>query len=146
MDLSFSEEEERFRQRVRAFMQANLPEGWGTPVYRQAAGEDVTALSRDWTRRLHQAGFLGMAWPKEYGGQGASQIEMAIFNEEAARVRAPGPLNVIGLSMVGPTIMSHGTQAQKERYLPKILSAEEIWCQGFSEPNSGSDVASLNTR
>ena len=97
MDLSFSEDEERFRQRVRAFMQANLPEGWGTPAYRQGAGDDVTVLQRDWTRRLHQAGFLGMAWPKEYGGQGASQIELAIFNEEAARFRAPNPINGVGL-------------------------------------------------
>jgi alkylation response protein AidB-like acyl-CoA dehydrogenase len=146
MDLSFSEEEERFRQRVRAFMQANLPEGWGTPAYRQGAGDDVTALQRDWTRRLHQAGFLGMAWPKEYGGQGASQIELAIFNEEAARFRAPNPINGVGLILAGPTIMAHGTDEQKKRFLPKILSGEELWCQGFSEPNAGSDLASLRTR
>ncbi len=146
MDLSFSEEEERFRQRVRDFMQANLPEGWGTAAYRQAAAEDVTALARDWTRRLHQAGFLGMAWPKEYGGQGASQIELAIFNEEAARFRAPNPINGVGLILAGPTIMAHGTDEQKKRFLPKILSGEELWCQGFSEPNAGSDLASLRTR
>jgi alkylation response protein AidB-like acyl-CoA dehydrogenase len=146
MDLSFSEEEERFRQRVRAFMQANLPEGWGTPAYRQTAGDDVTALQRGWMRRLHEAGFLGMAWPKEYGGQGASQIELAIFNEEAARFRAPNPINGVGLILAGPTIMAHGTDDQKKRFLPKILSGEELWCQGFSEPNAGSDLASLRTR
>jgi alkylation response protein AidB-like acyl-CoA dehydrogenase len=146
MDLSFSEDEERFRQRVRAFMQANLPEGWGTAAYKQSAGDDVTEVQRDWTRRLHQAGFLGMAWPKEYGGQGASQIELAIFNEEAARVRAPNPMNGVGLILAGPTIMAHGTEAQKKRFLPKILSGEELWCQGFSEPNAGSDLASLRTR
>ena len=146
MDLSFSEDEERFRQRVRAFMQANLPEGWGTAAYKQSAGDDVTEVQRDWTRRLHQAGFLGMAWPKEYGGQGASQIELAIFNEEAARVRAPNPINGVGLILAGPTIMAHGTEEQKKRFLPKILSGEELWCQGFSEPNAGSDLASLRTR
>ncbi len=146
MDLSFTEEEERFRQRVRDFMKANLPQGWGTPGYKGPAGEETMDLQRDWTRRLHQAGFLGMAWPKEYGGQGASQIELAIFNEESARFRAPGPLNGLALILVGPTIMVHGTDEQKKRYLPKILSCEELWCQGFSEPNAGSDLASLRTR
>ena len=145
MDLSFSPEEERFRERVRKFLGDNLPPGWGEGGARNLGMSQLEFL-RDWQRRLSEGGFLGMAWPKEFGGQGASQIEMAIYNEEAARVRAPGPLNVIALSMIGPTIISHGTPAQKERYLPKILSAEEIWCQGFSEPNSGSDVASLSTR
>jgi len=145
MDLGFSPEEERFRERVRQFLSANLPPGWNSGAGRPTGMTQLEFL-RDWQRRLAANGFLGMSWPKEYGGQGASQIEMAIFNEEAARVRAPGPLNVIGLSMVGPTLMSHGTPEQKERFLAKILSGEEIWCQGFSEPNSGSDVASLSTR
>jgi alkylation response protein AidB-like acyl-CoA dehydrogenase len=146
MDLSFTEEEERFRQRVRDFMKANLPEGWGTRGYQAPAGEDPTDLQRDWTRRLNEAGFLGMAWPKEYGGQGASQIELAIFNEEAARFRAPSPVTGVGLILAGPTIMAHGTDEQKKRFLPRILSGEELWCQGFSEPNAGSDLASLRTR
>ena len=146
MDLSFTEEEERYRQRVRSFMQENLPEGWGKPGYKQPAGDAATEFQRDWTRRLHRAGFLGMAWPREYGGQGASQIELAIFNEEAARFRAPNPINGVGLILAGPTIMAHGTEEQKKRYLPKILSGEELWCQGFSEPNAGSDLGSLRTR
>lgn len=146
MDLSFTEEEERYRQRVRSFMQENLPEGWGKPGYKQLAGDAATEFQRDWTRRLHRAGFLGMAWPREYGGQGASQIELAIFNEEAARFRAPNPINGVGLILAGPTIMAHGTEEQKKRYLPKILSGEELWCQGFSEPNAGSDLGSLRTR
>ncbi len=146
MDLSFTEEEERFRQRVRKFMRDNLPDGWGAPGYKQPSGEAAMEFQREWTRRLHRAGFLGMAWPKEYGGQGASQIELAIFNEEAARFRAPSPINGVGLILAGPTIMVHGTDEQKKRYLPKILSGEELWCQGFSEPNAGSDLGSLRTR
>ena len=106
----------------------------------------MTAFLKDWQRRLFANGFLGMAWPKAYGGQGASQVEMAIFNEEVARFRAPGPLNVLGLSMAGPTIITHGSEEQKKRFLSKILDCEEIWCQGFSEPNSGSDVAAAKTR
>ena len=147
MDLSFSPEEERFRARVRKFLDENLPAGWAQGgVGSRPGGMSQLEFLRDWQRRLYANGFLGMAWPKQYGGQGASQIEMAIYNEESARVRAPGALNAIGLSMVGPTLVAHGTPEQKERFLPKILSAEEIWCQGYSEPNSGSDVASLATR
>jgi alkylation response protein AidB-like acyl-CoA dehydrogenase len=145
MDLSFSPEEERFRERVRKFLRENLPPDWGKGGGRPSGMSQIEFL-KDWQRRLYENGFLGMSWPKEYGGQGASQIEMAIFNEEVARVRAPGPLNVLGLTMAGPTIITHGTDEQKKRHLPKILSCEEIWCQGFSEPNSGSDMASLKTR
>ncbi len=145
MDLSFSPTEECFRQRVQKFMRDNLPPGWGKGGGRPPGMSQVEFL-KDWQRRLYHNGFLGMAWPKEYGGQGASQVEMAIFNEEVARFRAPGPLNVLGLSMAGPTIITHGTEEQKKRYLPEILSCEEIWCQGFSEPNAGSDLASLKTR
>jgi alkylation response protein AidB-like acyl-CoA dehydrogenase len=145
MDLTFSPDEERFRERVQHFLRDNLPSGWGRGGGRPAGMSQVEFL-KDWQRRLFHNGFLGMAWPKEYGGQGASQVEMAIFNEEVARSRAPGPLNVLGLSMAGPTIITHGTDEQKKRYLPKILNCEEIWCQGFSEPNAGSDLASLKTR
>jgi len=145
MDLSFSPEQEEFRAKVQAFLHENLPSGWGQAGFRPA-GMSMTEFLRDWQRRLYEGGFLGMAWPKEFGGQGASQIEMAIFNEEVARVRAPAPLNVLGLTMAAPTIITYGTDEQKRRYLPKILSCEEIWCQGFSEPNSGSDLAAARTR
>jgi alkylation response protein AidB-like acyl-CoA dehydrogenase len=145
MDLSFSPTEESFRERVQKFLRDNLPPEWGKAGGRPPGMSQVEFL-KDWQRRLYHNGFLGMSWPKDYGGQGASQVEMAIFNEEVARFRAPGPLNVLGLSMAGPTIITHGTQEQKERYLAKILSGEEIWCQGFSEPNAGSDLASLRTR
>jgi alkylation response protein AidB-like acyl-CoA dehydrogenase len=145
MDLSFSPEQEEFRAKVQAFLRENLPPGWGQAGFRPE-GMSMTEFLRDWQRRLYEGGFLGMAWPKEFGGQGASQIEMAIFNEEVARVRAPAPLNVLGLTMAAPTIITYGTDEQKRRYLPKILSCEEIWCQGFSEPNSGSDLAAARTR
>jgi alkylation response protein AidB-like acyl-CoA dehydrogenase len=145
MDLSFSPAEERFRQQVQQFLRANLPLGWGKGGGRPSGMSQVEFL-KDWQRRLYRGGFLGMSWPKEYGGQGASQVEMAVFNEEVARLRAPSPLNVLGLSMAGPTIITHGTDEQKKRYLPKILNCDEVWCQGFSEPNAGSDLASLKTR
>jgi alkylation response protein AidB-like acyl-CoA dehydrogenase len=145
MDLGFTPEQEEFRARVRKFLRDNLPSGWGEPGFRPH-GVNTLEFLKDWQRRLYDGGFLGMAWPKEYGGQGASQLEMAIFNEELARMRAPAPLNVLGLAMAGPTIITYGSEEQKKRYLSKILSCEEIWCQGFSEPNSGSDVASLRTR
>jgi alkylation response protein AidB-like acyl-CoA dehydrogenase len=146
MDLSFTAEEERYRERVRAFLKENLPQGWGTPGYELPRGLALVELLRDWQRRMLKHGFVAMAWPKEYGGQGASAVEMAIFNEECARVRAPGALNSLAISQVGPTIIQHGTDAQKRRYLPAIVNADEIWCQGFSEPNAGSDLASLRTR
>jgi alkylation response protein AidB-like acyl-CoA dehydrogenase len=146
MDLAFGPEEESFRQRVRDFLRDNLPPKWGTAEQRLPEGMTQTEFLRDWQRRLYDNGLLGMSWPKEYGGRGASRVEMAIFNEEMARRRAPGPLNGLGLSMAGPTIITHGTEEQKQRFLRKILTCEEIWCQGFSEPNAGSDVASLRTR
>ncbi|MCS6924904.1 MAG: acyl-CoA dehydrogenase [Candidatus Binatia bacterium] len=146
MDFSFSPEEERFRQELRAWLKENLPPGWGTPAFTMPKGDERIAFLRDWQRRLYEGGYLGLSWPKEYGGRGASMVELAIFNEEMARVEAPGPLNILGLSMAGPTIIVHGTEEQKKRYLPKILSCEEIWCQGFSEPGAGSDVAAIRTR
>ena len=96
--------------------------------------------------KLHAAGWAGISWPKEYGGRGATLIEQAIFVGEAARQEAPSPANVLGLAMGGPVVIAHGTDAQKQRYLEPILTGEEIWCQGFSEPESGSDLASLKTR
>jgi len=146
VDLGNTPDEERFRERVRSFLKTNLPAGWGTPGYRAPRGREYLKFMRDWNKRLYASGFLGMSWPKEYGGQGASQIETAIFNEEMARFRAPTPLSLIGLTMAGPTIIAHGTDEQKKRFVAKILSGEELWCQGFSEPGAGSDLAALRTR
>ncbi|HZO80448.1 MAG TPA: acyl-CoA dehydrogenase family protein [Candidatus Binataceae bacterium] len=146
MDFSYSPEEEAFRLRARQWLEANAPKGivdrgFGLPT--DAAS--IQAL-KEWQRRLFEAGFLGLSWPVEYGGQGKTIVYDAIFNEEVARARAPSPLNLLGLSMGGPTILEHGTDEQKRRFLTKILSCEEIWCQGFSEPGSGSDLAALTTR
>ncbi len=146
MDLNYSPEQERFRERVRSFLKANLPAGWGAAGYVPLRGQAYLEFMRDWTKRLADNGFLGMSWPKEYGGRDASQIEMAIFNEEMARHRAPGPINIIGLTMAGPTLIVHGTAEQKRRHLSKTLSGEQMWCQGFSEPGAGSDLAALKTR
>jgi len=146
MDFSFSPEEERFRQELREWLKINLPAGWGTPAFKMPKGEERLRFLRNWQRKLYEGGYLGLSWPKAYGGRGASMIELAIFNEETARVEAPGALNAIALNMVGPTIIVHGTEEQKKRYLANILSAEEIWCQGYSEPGAGSDVAALRTR
>jgi alkylation response protein AidB-like acyl-CoA dehydrogenase len=99
-----------------------------------------------WQRTLFEAGYSGISWPREHGGRGATLMEQAIFNEELVRARAPSPANIIGLVMGGPVIITHGTDDQRARFLAPILSGEEIWCQGFSEPNAGSDLAALTTR
>jgi alkylation response protein AidB-like acyl-CoA dehydrogenase len=100
---------------------------------------------RAWQRKLYEGGWAAVSWPKEYGGRGASLMQQAIFWEEMARAEAPPMANALGLGLIGPTIIACGTEEQKKRFIPKILSAEEIWCQGFSEPNAGSDLASLQT-
>ena len=146
MDLNDGSQEAAFRRRARDFIRANLPDGWGTPDYILPKGDAYLEFLRDWQRRLYEGGFLGLEWPKEYGGQDAGLVEAAIFGEEQARARAPQPLNVVGLFLTGPTLLAHGTEEQKRRHLRKILSCEEIWCQGFSEPGAGSDLAALRTR
>ncbi len=141
MDLTLSPSEEEFRDEVRTWLQENNP----GPEPDDGLDE-VMAFRREWQLKLHAAGWAGISWPKEYGGRGATMIEQAIFVGEAARQEAPSPANVLGLAMGGPVVIAHGTEAQKERYLEPILTGEEIWCQGFSEPESGSDLASLKTR
>ena len=140
MDLTLTDEEQAFRDEVRAWLGENHP---GPEPDREEAKFD---FRRAWQHELHDAGWAGISWPKEYGGRGATLIEQAIFSEEMARAKAPSPANVLGLVMGGPVVIAHGTEQQKERFLEPILSGEEIWCQGFSEPESGSDLASLKTR
>jgi len=144
MDLRDGPEEAAFRATLRTWLEANVPAGlrgfggWSGPA--------ALALGRDWSKRLAEAGYAGLTWPKEYGGEGRPWRYQAVYLEELARAEAPPHLGVIGLGMAGPTIIAHGRPDQKARYLAKILSAEEIWCQGFSEPGSGSDLASVRTR
>jgi alkylation response protein AidB-like acyl-CoA dehydrogenase len=140
VDLTLSPAEEEFRDDVRGWIADNHPG-------REPEGDEASfQFRREWQRRLNERGWAGLTWPTEYGGSGATQIEQAILFEEFARARAPQMANVLGLTMGGPTVIAHGTDAQKERYLSPILSADEMWCQGFSEPESGSDLASLKTR
>jgi alkylation response protein AidB-like acyl-CoA dehydrogenase len=140
MDLTLSESEQKFRDELRAWLEENHPGP-------EPSGDEASfEFRREWQRRLHAAGWAGVSWPTEYGGRGATLVEQAIFNEEIVRSRAPMVANVLGLAMGGPTVIAHGTEEQRLRYLPPILSADEIWCQGFSEPDSGSDLASVKTR
>ena len=142
MDLRDTPEEAAFRAEVRGWLEANVPGELTGPRSTEAVYERAW---HDWSRKLADAGYAGLTWPPEYGGRGATYSHQAILLEEVARAEAPQHMNVIGLGMAGPTIIAHGTDEQKSRYLPKILSAEEIWCQGFSEPGAGSDLAAVRT-
>jgi alkylation response protein AidB-like acyl-CoA dehydrogenase len=141
MDLTFTDAETAFRDELRAWFAANLP--GDEPAHDEDAHY---AWRRDFQRRLAQDGLAAVHWPAEYGGRGATLTESAIFWEELGRSGAPMPANVLGVLLAGPTIMAWGTPEQQERYLAPILSADEIWCQGFSEPDAGSDLAALKTR
>jgi alkylation response protein AidB-like acyl-CoA dehydrogenase len=140
VDLTLSPSEEAFRDELRAWLIGNHP---GREPEGDLAGFE---FRRAWQRTLHEAGWAGVSWPREYGGRGATLVEQAIYNEEMVRAQAPSAANVLGLAMGGPTVIAHGTEEQKRRYLEPILAASEIWCQGFSEPGSGSDLASVKTR
>jgi alkylation response protein AidB-like acyl-CoA dehydrogenase len=141
VDLRDTPDEAAFRTELRAWIGANLPDS--LRAHRGGAARFDGPALRDWSRALHEAGYAGLTWPAEYGGGGKPYSYQAIFLEELARAEAPHHIGVIGLGMAGPTIMAHGTDAQKRRHLAKILSAEEIWCQGFSEPGAGSDLAGV---
>ncbi len=146
MDFNYTPAEEQFRAELRAWLADALPVGWGETVFEPEDEEERAMFRLAWERKLHAGGWAGINWPKEYGGRGATLIERAIFAEELARARAPEGINIIGHNLVGTTLLRHGTEAQKQRFLPKILSSEEVWCQGFSEPNAGSDLASVRTK
>ncbi len=146
MDFRDSPDEAAFRARLRDWLVANLPDGWGTPDSDEPTGTERVAFLREWSKRLYDAGYVGLTWPKAYGGHEAPLTHQAIMLEEFGRAEAPEHIGVIGLGMAGPTIIAHGTEEQKARYLPTLLTGEEVWCQGFSEPGSGSDLASLQTK
>jgi alkylation response protein AidB-like acyl-CoA dehydrogenase len=146
VDFRDTPEEAAFRAGLRRWLDENIPEGWGQPGYREPQGDERLAFYRDWSRKLYEAGFVGLTWPEAYGGREAPIAHQVIALEEFARSEAPEHMNVIGIGMAGPTILAHGTEDQRQRYLRRILTAEDVWCQGFSEPDSGSDLASLSTR
>jgi alkylation response protein AidB-like acyl-CoA dehydrogenase len=146
VDLAFTREEEAFRDEVRSWLDLNLPPEWsqgGVGGYREDADESV---QRQWQHRLHEGGWLKLSWPREAGGRAAGPIMQAIYNEEMAKANAPMILGRLGVSLLAPTLLTHGSQWQKDTYIEKILDGELIFCQGFSEPDAGSDLAGLRTR
>jgi len=145
MDLNLTPNEQKFRDEFREWLGANLPAPWQGGTNAEDRSDYIRYL-REWQQKLYLGGWAGISWPQQFGGRGASLMEQAIFQEELARANAPQLIGTIGLSLVGPTIIAMGTDEQKARYLAPILSGEEIWCQGFSEPNAGSDLASLSTK
>jgi alkylation response protein AidB-like acyl-CoA dehydrogenase len=148
IDFSRSPEEEEFRARVRDWLEANLPPGWRTdPDSRPRGVAERVAFARRWQRRLHEGGWSGLAWPKAYGGRELTPLQQLLFNEEYIAAGAPDMIDIgVGPGLTGPTLIHCGTEAQKKRFLAPILRGDEIWCQGFSEPGAGSDLASLRTR
>jgi alkylation response protein AidB-like acyl-CoA dehydrogenase len=148
MDFNYSEAAEAFRREFRRWLKANAPQRSQSerrPEFMLGDTSDWDSHLQ-WHKKMHAAGWVGISWPREYGGRGASLEQQVVYAEELARIDTPGLLNGIGIGLVGPTLMHWGTEEQKQRFIPKILSADEIWCQGYSEPNAGSDVASLQTR
>jgi alkylation response protein AidB-like acyl-CoA dehydrogenase len=141
VNLSYSPEEEAFATEIRAWLADNLE---APPAF--ASLDDEVAWGRRWQARLAADRWVGIHWPSEFGGRGASPVEVAIYNMEYARARAPQPVNRVGVNNVGPTLLAFGTDEQKRRWVPPILDASEIWCQLFSEPGAGSDLAALSTR
>src|SRR5438876_1015148 len=147
MDFDFTPEQEAFRKEVRAWLEANLPDDLrGRSFASSRADREEVARLRAWQQTMAEAGYVGLDWPREFGGRGASIVEMVILYQEMARAESPQLVNRGGVSMLGPTLMKYGTPAQQRRFIPKIRTAEELWCQGFSEPNAGSDLANLQTR
>jgi alkylation response protein AidB-like acyl-CoA dehydrogenase len=145
MDLTYPAEAEAFRLEVRTWLEENLPEGWGTPGFSMTS-EERHSFDAEWTKKLSDGGWICASWPTEYGGRGLSLMEAVVLNEEFARANAPMRADFFGDTLVGPTILQWGTEEQKKFFLPQILSGEISWCQGFSEPDAGSDLASLKTR
>ncbi|MGE0683519.1 MAG: acyl-CoA dehydrogenase family protein [Candidatus Binatia bacterium] len=147
MDFHFTAEEESFRRELRTWLETALPPDYDPEEFTWGMSADERfRFHLAWHRQMHEGGWVGVHWPKEYGGRGATLMEQLIFHQELERLRAPHPANFLALVMAGPVIMHWGTKKQKRRYLPKILSAEEIWCEGLSEPGAGPDLASLQTR
>ncbi|MFE4241395.1 acyl-CoA dehydrogenase family protein [Peribacillus butanolivorans] len=146
MDFSFTTKEEEFRHELRTWLEENLPEGWldGTNKVSKNEGEYAIFL-RNWQRKLYEGGWAAIAWPEKYGGREATLMEEIVYQQEMVRVKAPALVNYVGIHMVAPTLMQIGTEEQKSKYIQKILTGEEVWCQGYSEPNAGSDLSAIQT-
>ncbi|MEX0590355.1 MAG: acyl-CoA dehydrogenase family protein [Xanthobacteraceae bacterium] len=146
MDIRFTPEQERYRAEVRAWIEKNLPRPANGNPFRGPDDEDDNArFQKEWERKLYDAGYSGVAWPRAYGGQGLTFVEHYIVQEELGRVAAPEGINSIGRELVGPIMLAIGTEEQKRHYIPRLLRLDDVWCQGFSEPNAGSDLASVQT-
>ncbi len=144
MELSYPSDAEEFRQEIRTWLEASLPKGWGQPGFEMSA-EDRKAFNETWPTKLFEGGWICATWPTEYGGKGLSTMQGVVLAEEFARLKAPLRADFFGDTLVGPTLLQWGTEEQKKEFLPNILNGKTRWCQGFSEPNSGSDLASLKT-
>ncbi|MBV9256336.1 MAG: acyl-CoA dehydrogenase family protein, partial [Actinobacteria bacterium] len=146
MDVRYPPEAEAYREKVQAFLAEHLPANW------KGIGaldpEDAERFTIEWRKTLHEHGYLGVNWPKEYGGAGLTPLETVVLAEEFTRAGVPrgGSNDVFGIQMVGNTIIEWGTEEQKRHYLPRILSGEDLWCQGYSEPNAGSDLGNLGCK
>jgi alkylation response protein AidB-like acyl-CoA dehydrogenase len=146
MDLTFTPQEEQFRSELRSWLEANIPPEWRDPVFwERIPADEGFELRRDWERRKAAAGFAGIAWPTEYGGRGGTPGMKAIYDEELALASAPESANALGLTFLAPTVMAIGSDEQKRDIIGPMLRNEVIWCQGFSEPGAGSDLAALRT-
>lgn len=146
MDVRYPPEAEQFREKVQAFLAEKLPAGW--KGIGALEGDDYTRFVADWRRTLHENNLLAVSWPTEYGGAGLSALEQVIVAEEFAKAGVPqgGSNDTFGIQMLGNTLLNWGTEEQKRHYLPRILANDDIWCQGYSEPNAGSDLGNLGTR
>jgi alkylation response protein AidB-like acyl-CoA dehydrogenase len=146
MDLTFTPEDEAFRREVRAWLKANVPRRKRSPGPVEYDDPARLQAGKAWQRTLHEAGYVAIGWPAAYGGRDASITQQTLLDEELVRARAPMLVGLMGVRMVGPTLIQHGTPEQRRRFLRPILTGDEIWCQGYSEPGAGSDLASLTTR
>src|SRR5437762_4972920 len=145
MDFSYTEEDDAFRAELRAWLDENLPEFVGAGEIHVEGLSRTMARRREWQKRLNEGRWAAINWPKEWGGREATIMQNVIYSEEMAKAKAPGIFNANGVWQIGPMIIRWGTDEQKQRWLPGILSADEHWCQGFSEPQAGSDLANLRT-
>lgn len=146
VDFAYPQEAEQFRKELRAWLSTHVTESVRAAGPRRGADDAAFETLRGWNATMADAGWAAVSWPQEYGGRGAGALEQLVYAEETTRARVPAPLNIIGINNIAPAIMQHGTEAQKTTLLPRMLRADDIWCQGMSEPEAGSDLASLRTR